>query len=315
MTWFGIPLGLRYMAEAALYFSIMSALVKLAGERGVPWEQIVFARSLFAVTVTFGWLRMLRIEPWGDRRGWLVARGLVGVGGLTCFYYAVTHLPLGDATVIQYTNPAFVAVFAVFLVGERLRAADLLAVVLCLVGVTFIARPTFIFGGAERLPLTAVGIGLGGALFSALAYTIVRRLGRTEHPLVTVLYFPLVATPVTAPLAFAAGYVPDPGDLAALVGVGLASQLAQVRLTQGLKLERAGRATAVTYLQIVFAFGWGLLLFDEVPTAWTLLGTLIVVGTTVGIARRAARSPSTEEVDVEGEDAGGPVDDLDGTQR
>lgn len=314
MKRFGIPLGLRYMAEAALFFSVMSALVKLAGERGVPWEQIVFARSLFAVIVTFGWLRMMKIEPWGHRRGWLIARGVVGIGGLTCFYYSVTHLPLGDATVIQYTNPAFVAIFAVFLVKERLRGADLLATLLCLTGVAFIAKPTFLFGGDARLPLADVGIALGGAIFSAFAYTIVRRLGRTEHPLVTVFYFPLVAAPVTAPLAFAAGYVPDLGDLATLSGVGLASQLAQVRMTQGLKLERAGRATAVTYLQIVFAFGWGLVLFDEVPTSWTLLGTVIVVGTTVGLARRASRS-TAEEIDVQGEDPDGPLDDLDDDER
>jgi len=284
-----IPIGLRYMAEASLYFSIMSALVKVAGSRGVPWEQIVFARALFAMVLTFVWLRWRDIEPWGESKGWLVARGLFGVGGLMCFYYAVTHLPLGDATVIQFTNPAFVAIFAVFLLGEGLRARDLAATIVCLSGVAFIAQPSFLFG-AGRLPLFDVGIALLGAIVSAMAYTVVRRLGRTEHPLVIVLYFPLVATPLTLPLAVLAGYVPDLVDLLTLCGVGLSSQAAQVRMTQGLKLERAARATAVTYLQVVFAFAWGLLLFSEVPTALTIVGTLIVVGTTfaVSVSKSAA---------------------------
>lgn len=289
----GSRIGLRYMAEASLYFSLMSVTVKLASQRGVPWEQIVFARSLFAVVVTYVWLRSVGLAPWGDRRGWLILRGVVGVGGLMCFYYALSELPLGDATVIQFTNPAFVAVFAVFLLGEKLRPRYVVGALVCLVGVALVAQPSFLFGDAPRLPLFPVGVALAGAVFSAVAYTIVRRLGRTEHPLVTVLYFPLVATPVTLPLALMAGYVPNLGDLFALGGVGLFSQLAQVRMTQGLKLENAARATAVTYLQVVFAFIWGVLLFAEVPDALSLLGATIIIAATlaVSLTRQAEAAP------------------------
>ncbi len=279
-----VRVGLRYMAESALYFSIMAVLVKTAGNRGVPWEQIVFARSIFALVVTAVWLRRLDVSPRGNARGWLALRGVLGVLGLMCFYYSVTHLPLGDATVIQFTNPTFVALFAVVIVGERLRAGDIIAALLCLTGVAFIARPSFVFGGASRLEMFDVGIALMGAIFSGLAYATVRRLGRTEHPLVTVLWFPLIAAPVTLPLAVAAGYVPDLVDLLVLAGVGLTSQIAQVRMTQGLQLERAGRATAITYLQVVFAFIFGAVLFGEPPTVWNVLGALVVAATTVTLA-------------------------------
>ena len=281
-----VRIGLRYMAESALFFSFMSALVKYAGARGVPWEQIVFARAAFALVVTYVWLRRIGVDPRGNARGWLVLRGALGVVGLMCFYYSITHIPLGDATVIQYTNPAFVAVFAVVIVAERLRLVDVLAVVLCLVGVAFIARPSFLFGGVSRLAVMDVGIALGGAVASALAYTTVRRLGRTEHPLVTVLWFPLVATPLVFPLAAMSGYVPDLVDLAVMLGVGITSQVAQVRMTQGLKLERAGRATAITYLQVVFAFILGAVFFDEVPTLWNTIGAAVVIGTTLALALR-----------------------------
>ncbi len=282
-----IPPGLRFMAESSLYFSLMSVCVKWASERGVPWEQLVFARSIFAVVVTWVWLKKLGIDPWGNQKGWLVSRGVFGVMALMCFYYALSSLPLGDATVIQFTNPAFVGVFAVFLLGERLRPQYLLATGACLVGVALVAQPSFLFG-ESRLPLDDVGIALSGAVVSGISYTIVRRLGRTEHSLVTVLYFPLVAAPITLPLAIAAGYVPNLGDLVPMFGVGFFSQLAQVRMTEGLKLESAARATAVTYLQVVFAFVWGVALFDEVPTVLTVAGAGIIVVTTalVSLSRK-----------------------------
>lgn len=307
------------MAESSLYFSVMSMLVKLAGEREVPWEQIVFARSIFALVVTFTWLRLRGIDPWGNRRGWLVSRGMLGVVGLMCFYYSITHLPLGDATVIQFSNPAFVSLFAVFLLGENLRPRDILATAICIGGVALIAEPRFLFGGPGRLPIFPVTIAVVGAMVSAMAYTVVRRLGRSEHPLVTVLYFPLVAAPITLPLAVLAGRIPDLLDLAVLLGVGISSQAAQVRMTQGLTMERAARATAVTYLQVVFAFIWGLTFFGEVPAPLTLLGAAIIVLTTLAVA--VSRSPAAvagsaaEKIDVDGEDPRGAVHDLDEDQR
>jgi drug/metabolite transporter (DMT)-like permease len=300
MTGRAVPIGLRYMAEGALYWSIMSVCVKAAGARGVPWEQIVFARASFALVVTFIWLRAVGVSPWGQSRGWLAIRGLFGTAGLMCFYYSVTHLPLGDATVIQYTNPAFVALFAVAVAGERLRVGEVAAALLCLIGVVFIARPSFIFGGESALPVFPVLVAVGGAVASAVAYAAVRRLGRTDYPLVVVLWFPLIATPITLPLALATSYVPGVVDLGLMAAVGLSSQMAQVRITQGLKLERAGRATTITYLQVVFAFLWGVTFFDEVPTLWTVVGTCVVIGTTLVLA---VRREGAQEDREGGEDA------------
>lgn len=281
--------GLRYMAEAALYFSLMGVFVKWAGQRGVPWPQIAFARSIFALGATAWMLRRAGVDPRGNARGWLLLRGVLGVTGLLCFYYSITHLPLGDATVIQYTNPMFVALFAVFVVGERLHPRDLAAALLSLAGIALIARPSFLFGGESRLALFDVAVAMTGAIVSGLAYAVVRRLGRTDDPLVTVLWFPLIAAPITLPLAVAAGYVPDLGDVLVLLLVGVSSQIAQLRMTNGLKLERAGRATAITYLQVVFAFIFGALVFGEVPTVWALAGATIVAVTTIGVAMWGAQ--------------------------
>ena len=89
--------------------------------------------------------------------------------------------------------------------------------------------------------------------------------------------------PLAVPVVLPVWIWPTPREWAALVGVGVATQIAQVYLTRGLQMERAGRATAVGYLQVVFAAAWGMLFFGERPTLWTIGGTLLVVGGTLAL--------------------------------
>lgn len=287
-----ISVGLRYMAESAFWFSIMSVLVKWAGET-VPFQEIVLARTVVAFLLSYGMLRFEGVNVWGERKDLLILRGLLGFGGLCCFYYSVTSIPLADATVIQYTNPVFVGLLAALLLSEKLNYKIVMSALAALAGVALIAQPSFIFGGdGTRLELFDVGVALAGALFSAGAYTTVRKLGQTEHPVVVVFWFPMVSFPLILPWAISTGYIPNLTELALLCGVGVSTQFAQVRMTQGLKLEEAARATAMTYLQVVFAFVWGMLLFDEFPTTWAFAGATVVLISTwfVTRVRKAAKS-------------------------
>lgn len=287
-----LPRGLRYMAAAAFFFSVMSLLVKLVG-RGLSTREIVFLRGLFTVLFSWTLVRRAGLRPWGRRRGLLLVRGLLGFSALLCFFYALVHLPLADATVIQYTNPVFTALLAAPLLDERLRRAEVLAALVSLGGVVLVARPHFLFGVlAQGLDPIAVGIGLTGALCSAGAYVTVRRLSETEDPLVIVFYFALVTAVASAPLALPDATWPSAGQWAALAGIGLTAQVAQVFMTRGLQMERAGRATSVGYLQIVFAAAWGLLLLHEVPHLLGIVGALLVCGGTALTARAARRRPA-----------------------
>ncbi|MEZ4458560.1 MAG: DMT family transporter [bacterium] len=279
-----MTLGLRYMVESAFYFSIMSVLVKFAG-RTVPFQEIVLARTAVAFVASIVMLRARGISVWGVNRPLLVLRGVLGFVGLVCFYYSITHLPLADASVIQYTNPVLVAVLAALLLGEALTVGVVVSAIACFIGVVMIARPAFLFGAHEPLPPVALAAAITGALVSSFAYTVVRKLGATDHPIVIVFWFPLVALPFALPWAISTGYVPNVHELALLLGVGIATQAAQVRMTQGLQLEQAGRATSITYLQVVFAFVWGLLLFDEVPAWPAVLGAVTVLAAVVFVAR------------------------------
>jgi drug/metabolite transporter (DMT)-like permease len=276
-----VPLGLALMAASALSYSVMSLLVKFAGQLGIPSLQSVFARSLILCIGAWTHLQYLDVDPWGNNKRLLLARAGVGFVALNCFYWALTVLPLADATVIQYTNPIWTALLAVPILKERITGIDVVGLVAGLIGVVLVTEPGFLFGGTSRLPLFAVGIALLGSVMSATAYTLVRRLRETEHPLVVIFYFSLLATIASMPLAWPVAVMPPFSGWAALAGIGVTTYLAQWAMTTGLHLEKAGRATAMTYLQVAFAFGWGVVLFGEHPTAMSMVGAVLVVGTSL----------------------------------
>lgn len=285
------PSGLWDMLGAALFFSVMSLLVKEAG-KNLPSTEIVLARGGFSLVAAFLQLRWLKIPLWGQRRGLLLLRGLLGFVGLNCFFYALTVLPLADTTVIHYTNPVFTALLAAWLLKERGARGESLCMLLCLVGVVLVVRPGFLFGElAADYPLSAALIALAGALFGGAAYVTVRKLGRTEHPLVVVFYFPLVAVPLTVPLLWGHAVWPSAWDFLLLLGIGLTTHAGQFLLTRGLQRERAGRATAIAYTQVVFAGTWGFLFFGELPTPLALGGMALIVGSTLLISRLRAGAP------------------------
>ncbi|HEU5058804.1 MAG TPA: DMT family transporter [Kofleriaceae bacterium] len=276
--------GVRHMAASAFFFSLMSLLVKLAGER-LPSNQIVLARGVVCLVLSWAWLRSHGIKPWGNNPRALVLRGLFGTLALLCFYYTLVTLPFAESVVLQHLNPIFAAVLAGVFLGERVGSRLAIAIALCLAGVLAITRPAMLFGGSE---LSALGVaaGIGGAVCSSLVFVLIRSFGAREDPLVIVFYFPLVTVPVVLPLAVADWVWPTALEWLVLGGVGLATQLAQVHMTRGLALESAGRASSILYLQVALAALWGALFFDEIPDLVTLAGAgLIVAGTLLLVLR------------------------------
>lgn len=280
------------MLGTALAFSLMSAVVKHAGAR-LPSQELVFARSLIAIVISVAMMRRAGVHTLGNRRWLLLARGVWGYAALSCGFYAVTVLPLAEATMIQYLHPVFTAMLAALVLGERADRSLAASVVFGTAGVLLVTRPAFLFdaGGATLDPV-GVAAALGGALLTAVAYVGVRELSRTEQPLVIVLWFPLVSLPASIPGTLAFGVWPRGWEWLTLLGVGVLAQIGQVCLTRGLALEPAGRAMAISYVQIAFAALWGVLFFGEIPGVPTLLGSvLVIVGTAIG-ARAVFRQRS-----------------------
>ncbi|MFZ9850173.1 MAG: DMT family transporter [Vulcanococcus sp.] len=294
-----------WMLSSALSFSLMGVCVKAVGSR-LPVAEVVLARSAVSLVLSVLMLRQAGLDPWGRRRGLLVLRGVIGTAALLCVFAALTQLPMAPATVLQYLQPTFTALLAWLLLRERVGLRVLLAALLGLLAVVLLCSPRELVGllgplaapllgsrGAP-LPLAGVLLALAGALLSACAYVSVRALGRSEHPLVIVFYFPLVGLVLTAPVVLLQPVWPSGQEALALLGVGLFTQLGQIGITKGLLGIPAARATAMSYGQVPLAALWGWWLFREPLDPDTAVAAGLVLVATLLSLRRAPRPGATD---------------------
>jgi drug/metabolite transporter (DMT)-like permease len=296
------------MALGAFWFSVMGLLVKLAGRR-LPSQELVLVRAVLTLALSWLALRHARLPMRGRYPRALLVRGGLGCAGLTCFYWSLLHLPLAEATLIQYSNPIWVTLMAALLLGEHVGAREAAGLVVSLVGVVLVVRGPHVVPGVPpagahaAIPTGAAAIALLGSMCSAGAYVAIRRMGTDEDTRRVTFYLPLVTVPVTLPFALRGWVWPTGREWLVLLAIGGATQLAQVCLTHGLQRERAARATAVGYLQVVFAAVWGWLVFGERPGVWSAVGAATIIGSTLWMAAApraagAARvSPAIAAVD------------------
>ena len=286
-----------WLVVSAVSFSLMALCVKQVRDT-LPPAEVVLARGLVSLVLSWWMVRRARLNPWGQRRGLLVLRGVLGSTALLCLYGALGRLPLADATVLQYFYPALTAVMAWLWLGERPGGRLLVALALGWLGVLLIAQPPVpgSWVGLKHLAAAGSSDGVGvalavaGALFTALAYVSVRQLGSSEHPLVIVFYFPLVAVVCSLPLVLLHAVWPTAGDLPWLLGVGVFTQLGQLGLTAGLTRLPAAQATTISTVQVPVAALWGWWLFGEVPGAGTLLGAGLIFASALLSLRRPRRA-------------------------
>jgi len=271
------------MLASAFFFSIMSLLVKLAG-KGLPSMEIVLARGLVSLVLSYWLVKRAGVYLWGQRRWILILRGLFGFAAMSCFYYALTQLPIAEATVLHYTNPLWTALFAAIFLRERLTRWVIGPVLVSFVGVVLVTRPALLFGaGVPGIEPFGAGIALLGAMLSAVAYVTVREASKTEDPLVIVFYFPLITVPASLPFIPSFRW-PTGWEWLVLLGVGVSTQIAQVFLTRGLSLEPAGRAMGIGYSQILFVTIWGMIFFAEFLDVWGTIGSLLIIAGTLIVA-------------------------------
>ncbi|HEY8377093.1 MAG TPA: DMT family transporter [Nannocystis sp.] len=279
--------GVRDLLFAALVFSVMSVLAKRVGAR-VPVGELILVRSVMTLVLARRALRARALPVWGTRRRLLAARGALGFVALACYFYSITHLPIADAIVIHYTHPVFTMLLAALVLGEALQRREVVFIGGCFVGVVLVTRPALVFGAttASRDPF-ALAVAFAGALISAAVYVLIRELRATEHPLRVVFYNALVASALAAPWALAEWVAPDAGEWALLLAIGLCTYVYQDRMTRGLHHVRAGRATALGYVQVLASMLAGIWLFSEEVDAVGWLGA--------GVLALGAAALATEE--------------------
>lgn len=266
-----IPESVFYMLLSALGFALMAACVKAVSHYNIPVLEIVAARALISAGISYVDIRRKKLSPWGNDKPWLVARGVVGACALIMVYYSVTHLPLAMATVLQYLHPVFTAVLAFLFLREKVKSSTVMCIILCLLGLGIMLFPHSADAGLTYSWLS-IGAGILGALGSALAYIIVKKLTQTEDSSVIIFYFPIVTLPVAVLLLGDDFVMPTANACLLLVLVGVFTQIGQMGLTKAMHSEAASKATAYSYVQILFSIVIGWAYFDEVPTWTTVIG-------------------------------------------
>lgn len=278
----GDRFGLILMIISAACFALMAAVAKKLLP-GTPMQAVVLSRGIL-MTATFVTLARRQAVPiLGHNPPVLLLRGLLGYGALSCYFWSVQHLPLGDAVLLQYSHPIFVAAIAPFFLREATGRWHWPLVLAALCGVALIVGPA----GNLRGPAI---VGLCGSMLSGLAYMAVRKLSKTEHTLTILVWFPLATIPLAFVATMHAGRAALPRSSLEVLGhllIYATALLGQVTLTQGLARAGAARATAVTMTGPVFGLLFGWLMFGTPPAPGSLIGTVVVILAVVMLARRA----------------------------
>jgi len=266
--------GLTYMTLSAASFCVMTVFVKLAGE-SLPTVQIVFVRGV--ITLFFTGLLIFRekINPFGNHKKLLVARGITGTIALFLVYESIKRFPLSEATVIQYLFPIFTALIAALIISEPLSKNIFGAILIGLFGVYTVLGFPFLIDTVE---INSIIIAIAGSFFTGLAYVLVRQSTKVnEHPLVVMFYFPLFTVPFCIPLLLSNWINPSSKEWGFLLLVGICTQLGQFFLTHGYKELPAAKAAPLSYVQVPFAMIMGTIFFEEVISINFIIGSMLVL--------------------------------------
>ena len=263
--------GATLMITAALLFAATGAIIKHVSAQ-LPNEMVVFFRSFFGLVALMPFF--LRHGPRyyaTHRLGAHMVRALAGVTAMYCYFFAIAHLPLAEAVLLNYTAPLFIPLAAFLWVGESFSRKLWWPIGIGFIGIVFILKP----GMSLLAPIALIGLAAG--LFSALAMAGIRKLTNTEPATRVVFYFSLTSTLVAAlPLAWR-WQTPAVDLWFPLFLIGVLSTVAQILMTRGYAQAPAAQVGPFLYAIVVFAglFGWAL--WEEIPDALSLAGTLLVI--------------------------------------
>ena len=271
---------------ASFFFSLMTVCVKIIDNR-IPIYELVFFRSLISLFITSLIINKKNINPWGKNKPLLILRGLLGTIALVCIFYAIKNMPLNISTVIQYTYPIFIAMFAGILIKEKITKNIIIASLIGWLGILIILNPYQLSSLNVELNKLTVLIAFLGAISTALAYITVKKLSLTEDIFIIIKYFPLMSVITLSPIVLFNWVTPNINDLTWIIGIGIFTQAGQTFLTIGLKKLPTSNAATINYLQVIFGSLWGILFFNELINFNFIIGAvLVLLGTIISTSKK-----------------------------
>ena len=272
-----------YLVFASLFFSLMTVCVKKIDE-AIPIYELVFFRSIFSLIITSLIIKKKKINPWGKNKALLILRGLLGTTALMCIFYSIRNMPLSISTVIQYTYPIFISIFAALLFKEKINFKLISALFIGWFGILIILNPYQ--SKLYEIDNFSIFIAFVGALTTSLAYIAVKKLSSREDIFIIIKYFPLISVITLLPIVCLNWITPQVNDLIWIIGIGIFTQAGQTFLTLGLKNLPASQASSINYLQVLFGSIWGIYIFGENITLNFVIGSLFVLlGTIISTSK------------------------------
>lgn len=263
-----------YIIFSAFCFAWMNAFVRLAGD--LPSVEKSFFRNLVAAFVAF-FILLREGKGFSLTKGCLpfhLLRSVLGTIGILCNFYAVDHLLLSNASMLNKMSPFFVLIFSYFVLKEKLTPFQLAAVIMAFAGSLFVVKPTL-----SNLDLVPSLIGLCSGIAAGGAYCMVRVLGlRGERSSVIVLFFSAFSCLSVVPWLMFHFQPITWHQLAMLFGAGVAATGGQFGITLAYTHAPAREVSVYDYSQIIFAAGLGYLLFSQLPDHWSVVGYVLIVG-------------------------------------
>ncbi|HEY9549452.1 MAG TPA: DMT family transporter [Kiloniellaceae bacterium] len=280
--------GALWMIAASLGFTVNSAMVKSLTAGGLDVFQIAFARALFSFALVAPFLLRAGARALHTRHPVLHGiRAFAGAAAMLCGFYAVGRLHLADFTALSFTQPLFVTVLAVILLGEVVHWRRWLATAVGFLGVLVMMRP-----GAAGFDPAAL-VALASVFGIAVAVCMVKRLPEGESHATMLAYFCLMSLALTVVPAAVRWTPPSASQWLLLAGVGSLGVVSQAMIIRAYRSGEASFVAPFDYLKLILAGLIGFAVFGEVPGPATLLGAVVIVGAAVYIARReAAQAPA-----------------------
>lgn len=268
--------GVFYIIISAFFYSLMSLFVRLAGD--IPTFQKAFFRNVIAAVV--GLALLIKSGSFKMQKGSLPAllgRSIAGAVGIICNFYAIDHIPISDASILNKLAPFFSIAFSVFILKEKALWKDWLFVGLAFVGALFVVQPT---AGLASLPAV---IGAIGGLGAGLAYTFVRLLGKKgERTAYVVFFFSAFSCLTMLPMVIVQYEAMELAQVGWLLLAGLAASGAQLSVTAAYTYAPAKEVSVYDYSQVLFTAVWGMLFLGQFPSdLWVIVGYVIIIGAAV----------------------------------
>ena len=282
--WARLPDNVRailLVSAGAILLTIMAVFVKVLGER-LHSAQLMFSRALIGflifapILLAKDGFNMIRSR----RHGMHLQRGFWGACGNYCFFYAITHLVLADAMALQFSRPLFMIILAYLFLREIVSKRRIAITMLGFCGIVLMLRP---FGsGFDPDGVVAVA----GAVFGGMVVISIKKLATSEPTRRIVFYYALYTTIFSAIPAAWFWIDPTWHEFWLLLLIGILGILGQSCITHGFTLGEATITVPFDYMRIVYSAIFGLLLFAEVPSWWSMAGAILIIGSNLYLVRR-----------------------------